>query len=124
MVPFQVPQHVPCVLPPILVSVNGTKSTVESASFVIAKEHPIYLHEYATTIVFAGFLSGHLASQRFLGYSVRENFRQESNGMLFPAVSAAPFCYNPYVVRVGCGRATRLAIDNIVICVRCHHCAR
>jgi hypothetical protein len=64
MVPFQVSQHVLCVLPSILVSTNSTEPTVEPASFITAKEHLINLRERAT-MVFAGLLSGHLTSQRF-----------------------------------------------------------
>jgi len=78
MVPFQVSQHVPCVLPSILVSVDGTEPTVGPAGFVTAKEHPIYQRGRAT-IVFAGSLSGHLTNQRWLRYPARENRRQEGN---------------------------------------------
>lgn len=121
MVPFQVSQHIPRVLPPIVVSADGTESAVEPASLVTAKEHPIYLRECATTMVFAGFLSGHLTSQRLLGYPVQENPREESNSVLLPAVSATAFCYNLYVWRVRSRQARHLAVDYIVTYMRCHH---
>ena len=120
MVPFQVSQHVLCVLPSILVSADGTEPTVEPSSFITAKEHPIHLRRYAI-MMFARLLSGHLTGQRFLGYPVRENHRQESNGMLLPTVGATVFYHYLYVGCVCRGRAACLAVDDIVVYMRCHH---
>ena len=41
--------------------------------------------------------------------------------MLLPAVGAAALCHDRNVRRVHCGRATRLAIDDIVVYMRCDH---
>ena len=96
MVPFQVSQHVLCVLPSILVSVDGTEPTVEPSGFITAKEHPIYLRRCAI-MVFARLLSGHLPGQRILGYFSRKNLRQESNCILLAAVGATAFYHDLYV---------------------------
>jgi len=119
MVPFQVPQNVLGVLPPTLVGTNCTEPTVEPASTVTAEEYPIYLGERGTPVL-AGFLSGHLTSQRFLRYTNREDPRQKSNCLFLPAVSATAFCHDSYVGRVRCGRATCFAVSDIVIFIRCH----
>ena len=41
--------------------------------------------------------------------------------MFLPAVGAAAFCHDLNVRRVCCGRAARLAIDDIVVYTRCFH---
>ena len=120
MVPFQVSQYILCILPSVLVSVDGAQPTVRSSGFITAEEHPIHLRR-CTTMVFARLLSSHLPGQRLFRYSARKDLRQESNGMFLPPVGATALCHDPNVWLVRRGRAARLAIDDIVIYIRCHH---
>ena len=122
MVPLEMSQHVPWVLPSILVGVDGTEPAVGPASFITAKEHPIYLCRGAT-IVCAGLVSGQLTSQRFLGYPVGEDLRQESNGTLLATISATALCNHCDVRRVCCRRAVRLAVTDSRVWVACCPCA-
>ena len=42
VVPLQVSQRIPCILPSTLISPDDTKPAVEPSGFIIAKKHPIY----------------------------------------------------------------------------------
>ena len=88
MVPFQMSQYVLCVLPSILVRIDGTQPTMRPASRVTAQERPVYLRDgtavsaarvtvvftrFAVVVVFARFLFRHLTGQGVLGYPAGEN---------------------------------------------------
>ena len=79
MVPLQVSQDVLCVLPSILVGIDGTESTMRPTSRITAQKRPVYLDDGAAVsaarittrfavVVFARFLFSHLTSQGVLGY--------------------------------------------------------